>query len=892
MTLFSETSLKLMPSNALTGLSNSLIVDKAAKEQRLSATNVKLGKLQGISTIRNPVAGRMTVNSGGEENAAARQEGMVSTSKSWSTGADTMSDPSVNTGGAPVFVPGTTEGTPTAGDVNSMSSEIDAYYKGTTPSQSPAIQTSVADLQQKQIKLQSEIGEIDTTLQLIAEILAKRAAGELPNPALNFSALDTNALPETLKAKVDHAVDLNARYIQNKIVTPFIENQKLLTALEAQVSGIGDTDSVFDLEYGPPISTTNKFILSRDGLYYNSRTEPVPVILPDPTSSTSWNLDYDANKGGRGFSFSEEEAYGNIGTIFNLNANLDRGNPRVADFFLYDDVLQQFEDDKMAQMTETSGHIAEILANGYAASDAVARSYTAQLGSIGSVFDQKISKRKRQLEIAAVYGRDSFIVTDRTNPLGEGIFFRYVPPTGKANEYALQYADLPDGWRSYIFATLEGGQLVCYNKDTGELTDIPNPANIIAVIGAWEEIPRIPINDFSYLRDSDVPFEVQRRVTLFSEDLDSIVAPYQARYVISPNFPETYTEQVAVDMIGYGDWTHRESSGSLSATGPLYKSLTDDIVSEELIACYNFLDADAVTQPSSTVYALNNAAEGSPRLDAKLVGYERGLVFPSGVGQMFCAGTIFSEQDKMSVTWANVTGSYVRLPNVSKGFAQYRVPYNGTKALDNLFYNQTGASLDFWTYVPEVHVGMEPEHRYRLIMANENSGPIAGNYVRASNTTDGNTVYGGTTKTTDFSRTQGLMIGFRDAGNPNNTAVYPTAGLEFIIAPTVGQNQPYTSPPNVAWGHSICIAEKGPSGVTAPTSGEVSSVGMYVPSSLETSSGYSIKDVSSGYQHFNISFDYGHNLVTMYMNGEKLTSSSISDTLGGPAVEMVTPTPV
>ena len=93
--------------------------------------------------------------------------------------------------------------------------------------------------------------------------------------------------------------------------------------------------------------------------------------------------------------------------------------------------------------------------------------------------------------------------------------------------------------------------------------------------------------------------------------------------------PARSVESLAVDPIGLGDWTHRETSGSLSATTPLYKSLTDDIVSDGLLVCYNFLDPDAVTQPSGTVYALNNAAEGSTRLDAKLVGWDKSLVLPS-----------------------------------------------------------------------------------------------------------------------------------------------------------------------------------------------------------------------------------------------------------------------
>ena len=122
------------------------------------------------------------------------------------------------------------------------------------------------------------------------------------------------------------------------------------------------------------------------------------------------------------------------------------------------------------------------------------------------------------------------------------------------------------------------------------MTSDRNPSNIVARIGTWKEIPRIPINDFSYLKETDIPLRLQKKMTLFSEDLSTIIAPYQAKYVIAPsNVPNNTVENLAVDMIGYGDWVHRESNQSLSGTTPLYKSLTDDIVSDKLLICYNFL---------------------------------------------------------------------------------------------------------------------------------------------------------------------------------------------------------------------------------------------------------------------------------------------------------------
>ena len=106
MTLFTEKSLNLMPSQALTGLSNSLLVDKEAKQVLLGTANSKIAKLSGTSTLRSPVAGRIQVtNGGGPSAAASRQESMSAPAKATSNGASLLNDSEFNLNNAPVYVP-------------------------------------------------------------------------------------------------------------------------------------------------------------------------------------------------------------------------------------------------------------------------------------------------------------------------------------------------------------------------------------------------------------------------------------------------------------------------------------------------------------------------------------------------------------------------------------------------------------------------------------------------------------------------------------------------------------------------------------------------------------------------------------------------------------------
>ena len=897
MVIFSPDSLNLIPTNALTSLVNAMTVDREEKNVELGATNAKMSKLQGTSTLRTPTQGRISVSNGGTPAAREQQEAMLEPANNVANGAALLNSSGTNPSGAPVFVPGTVPTGTTSEQVDNMNSEINDYFSSQVKvALGVLVVQKLAALQQKSSNLQVEVDELTNTIDTATEILEKRATGELPNPQLNIQALDTQSLPPSIAQKVEVAAAANEKYIQSQVIAPYIENQKLIQTLTAQASGVfEDVQPVFDLDFGPPISTNERFVLSKDGLYYDSRSGDVPDVIPYPVSADMWNLQYPSNRGGRGLSFTEEDGESTVNTIFDLNVPYQEENPRVESFQLYDDVLQQFEDDKQSHMTQVSGYIAEILANGYGATDAIVQSYTAQLGAVASVYDSKIRKRKRQLTIAAIFGRDSFIVTNRQHPLGEGLFFQYEPPTGKAFEYKLQYKDLPDAIKTINLYQLDGGQTVAYNTKTKKVVDEVESPNILAKVGFWKEIPRIPINDFSYLKQSDIPLQTQKQLTLFSEDLDTIIAPYQAKYVIGPtDMPPTSVDSLAVDPKGLGDWVHRETSGSLSATTPLYKSLTDDIISEDLLVCYNFLDPDAVTEPSGTLYALNNAAEGSNRLDGKLVGYDKSFVFPSGVGQAYFGGTIFDERGQRSALWADVKGSYVRLPNSTKDYnvLQPNIPYNGARPLDNLFYSKEGVTIDFWAYVPKVYRDMTDEHRYRLVFANENSGPAQTDYLTATTQSNASPGKGLTPGGTNFNRTIGMIMGWRDRGSPAPAGTN-TSGLEFCIAPTVGQNQSYDTTPTTTWGHSVCIAETwATSAGNTPSAVEVKQVGMYIPSSVLNSSGTGIQDVSSGYHHISVSFDYVNEDVNFHLDGELLTTSSLSDVLGGNPDDTTLPTSV
>jgi hypothetical protein len=872
-----KASTMLMSTASLIAVGNLLVQQAAAIGNKVAATQTKSDALTGQSTVQTGANGQAVINA---DSGNTGDPGTVQ--------ADANAVKAVADAGYQPFVPGTVPNPPEEGTLEGLyndASDLAGDAVGFINRWSGNVMGLLHAYRGTIAALNILLALIEKNQAVVNERLTNRAAGIEPEPEVNLAALDLPDLPIELRGDIDKAIKDYEDLVVSQVIVPLTELEARKEAVKLQLSGIGEQEPVFDLEFGPPISAANKFILSKDGLYYNSRTQDVPVIEPKEGSETTWDLDYASNVGGRGLTFSEDDTYGNFGTVFHIDTNIGKGNPVAESYHKYDDVLQQFNDDKVSQITEVSGYVTELIANDYSDSDALVQSYTAQLAGVASTYDYKIKKRKKQLDLAAVYGRDTFFLTTRDHPLGEGLFFQYHTPVGKAFEYNLRYKDLNNKLKNITFLSIQtddGPTTVAWNKKTNKITDVADKDTVMAAVGEWVQIPRIPINDFSYLRESDISLDTQTKLTLFSEDLDTVVAPHQARYVVAPNTPETYSENLSVDPIGLGDWVKRKGSRSLSSSEPLYKSLTDDIVEDELVACYNFLDPEAITEPSGSLYALNNAAEGSTRLDAKLVGTNANRLFPSGVGTAYFGGTIYDMHLSESAVWADIKGSYARLPNITKDYQIYNQPNKGTRVLDNLFYSMEGVTLDFWAYVPRVHQDMTDEHRYRLVFANENSGPTPSQFVLANpNDPQG--------KGTDGSKTVGMMMGWRDKGSPQHENSYVTSGLEFFIAPTVGQNQKYTRNPNTSWGHSVCLAEKW-GDTNAPTPSQVSAIGMFIPSATLNANGSGIADVSSSYLHFNVAFDYGLNEVRVCLDGVPLSTSSLEDVLGVDPRTCVMPT--
>lgn len=169
-------------------------------------------------------------------------------------------------------------------------------------------------------------------------------------------------------------------------------------------------ESVFRLEAGPPRSRSGKFILSVDGLYYDSQTsgvqpalleleqreEDVRFDLGGFTNADLWKQEFDPSLGGRGIPTSSKDLRYYFNSI--LDPNILDNSPGITRFYNEDELLLSLEGQKDRRIYDVSAELQELTDDG--ASQAVIDNMRQVLLSEASYFEDKINKRKKQIELA------------------------------------------------------------------------------------------------------------------------------------------------------------------------------------------------------------------------------------------------------------------------------------------------------------------------------------------------------------------------------------------------------------------------------------------------------------------------------------------------------------
>ena len=169
-------------------------------------------------------------------------------------------------------------------------------------------------------------------------------------------------------------------------------------------------ESVFRLESGPPKSRAGKFVLSVDGLYYDSQAsgiEPALLELAERDEEVRfeaggfangdlWKLEFDPSLGGRGVPTTSNDLRYYFNSI--LDPNIQDNSPSISKFYEQDELLLTLEGQKDRKIFDVSSDIQDLIDSG--SSIAVVDNMRQVMISEASHFQDKINKRKKQIELA------------------------------------------------------------------------------------------------------------------------------------------------------------------------------------------------------------------------------------------------------------------------------------------------------------------------------------------------------------------------------------------------------------------------------------------------------------------------------------------------------------
>lgn len=161
----------------------------------------------------------------------------------------------------------------------------------------------------------------------------------------------------------------------------------------------GGDEAVFRLEYGPPKAKKGQFVLTIDGLYYDSQRGGVPdVPVKFIPKENKYLHEYAPNLGGKGVPIGENEINSIMGTIFDPTNISDIQS--IQAYYDGDKTLQQLISAKNKHINDLNTSLGNAISDGSGVS--IIYNLRQSILSHQQEHDNKINKRKKQIEVAVV----------------------------------------------------------------------------------------------------------------------------------------------------------------------------------------------------------------------------------------------------------------------------------------------------------------------------------------------------------------------------------------------------------------------------------------------------------------------------------------------------------
>jgi len=203
------------------------------------------------------------------------------------------------------------------------------------------------------------------------------------------------------------------RRAENPFLEPMVASDPSGFGFTVMPPAPGDED-IIRLVFGPPISVEGQYLLSVDGLYYDSQTddglEPVLTFLRSKDTlieaADRWKFDHAPSLGGKGDQVSSESFNKWLNSIFDVNKVDD--SIQLKDHYEKDHFLRLLHGNKEKRVLDLSSYINQLISGG--SSQAIVDNFKQSLISEVAYHEDKIRRRKKQIEIATkvneVFGKN------------------------------------------------------------------------------------------------------------------------------------------------------------------------------------------------------------------------------------------------------------------------------------------------------------------------------------------------------------------------------------------------------------------------------------------------------------------------------------------------------
>lgn len=200
--------------------------------------------------------------------------------------------------------------------------------------------------------------------------------------------------------KADAALDNINKIIYDRTINPDLEPVYLDPSLSAfgRIAAQQPTEPIFRLVFGPPKSKNGQFLLSIDGLYYDSQKGGVPNVTGFVVPEDRYKFNYDANLGGKGSIVSLKDLNSYVDTIFDLS-KVDE-SPSIQEHYKADHFLQVLQGQRDKHLFDASSTVTDVILAGNAEDSAIVINMRESINSIAAQHENKINRRKKQIEVA------------------------------------------------------------------------------------------------------------------------------------------------------------------------------------------------------------------------------------------------------------------------------------------------------------------------------------------------------------------------------------------------------------------------------------------------------------------------------------------------------------